>query len=640
MTSTSTTEQLPYSADHSDEVFYGILIVGVVIFSAAGSILTILYLFQRRNNSVSHRCSECIECIKENTTEDIFDKSWDFKTPISLKDEIIDINDTGVRLNFKNYSNNPEEEGQQYVFCSVHDNFTLLAPKIKVKKDQMLVSPGVEVTLSSKKKFTGYVTIEIPMCKMETVESIRVHWVATPLTSTPTTRDIPFEKDPSSSRLDCFYTWSDNDNVLVYTKHFSLFYCWCFKSAVRFELSAQICARVGQINGFPTLQIKFKILGMQNKLKKRQKNEHNGFHVVESGEIKLLENQNSKKKRGFLKCRIETLLRDNCPGWQHVTREGNQEQVYPTEQDVDIAELIKSWQRHHELCYCISWYMRCEMRSCHRLPIVVDVNNSSRDGKSHQKTTFTTEVDVSTAPVQDKSDVSSERESEEAEVTSHTYDKISLLSRETALSQKLRLTRLNRGRGKREGHENGGFSYISPNHENQRQIPEMMYDSPEYRSSGSSYASMKGHVNGLNRKAEQARTSPYEMRTRKQNLPAGHINILPINSSSSNTPNCETSDDSVTCSTSSPPTSYSESTSYHEPVSSHEPVSYPDPMIYSEETEYQQRQEPLRRPRTIGASMDQEETNIKERVDFEQTLAKSPVSDSISNSDHDVVAFV
>ncbi|XP_033739133.1 uncharacterized protein LOC117326491 [Pecten maximus] len=640
MSNISSTTQLPISTDNTADVLFGYLLWIVLLVTVIGVIVSVLIL-SRKNNSVSDLSYDDLQ---ENTTEDIFGKSWDFETSLSSMDGPVDINDTGVRLNFKNYGQNPEEESKLYLHCSVHDNFKLLASKLNVNNDQMLVSPAVELTLLSKQYLNGYMVIEIPVCKLKTFESLRVHWIATPLTSSLTKKDIPFQKDPASSALDCYYTWSDNGTVLVYTNHFCLFFCSCFRSDIRFELSAQICARVGQIDGFPTLKVKFIFLGIQNRLKNRQEDElesdiKNGFHVIEYGEIKLLEKQNSKKKRGFLRCSIDILMGDNCPKWEHVKRkrnqssiyrvvqEGDQCPIYQAVQDVDVAELMKRWHREHELCHCMTWYMKCEKRYSHRLPIVVDVTHSSHDGKRHLDTTFTMEVDITTGPdkVHDHNDVSGDRllkpphesrESEEVD-SEHPYDMIPIIPTETALSHQLP-TRTNKGRAETGVRNNTGFLYIETEQESQRNTPDMTYDCPDYMSTGSNYASMNAPVNGLNRSKGITSVSPYASanvsdRSRRQH--SRHSNNILVNNSSSNKQAGGSRDHNGSRGTSSSPIINSETTDRH-------------------------LHDPNDRPPTIGASNDPDETMKKQIVDDEQTIANSTVSDSLTNGNNETITFV
>ncbi|XP_021379004.1 uncharacterized protein LOC110466660 [Mizuhopecten yessoensis] len=340
---------------------------------------------------------------KNENNRDMFGRSWDFRKPLSSLKDQIHINETGVSVAFSKNSNQYEQELKFNVYCSIHENFKVLASKLNIKNYQMLVSPVAELALSYKTHLHGHVILELPLCKFETFSSLGVHWISTPLTTFATVKDIPYEKDPTSSSLDCFYTLSDSGTVRVYTNHFSLFFCTCCKSDIRFELLAQTCARVGVIDGYPTLQIKLFFQGLQNRLKKREENENEldkkkGFNVIEGGEIHLLKKPNSKTKSGFLKCRLSTLMEERCPKWEHIKRGEDQCPIYQPEQVVDVAELIRCWHKDHELCYCINWYLKCEKRYCHRLPIVIDVENTRHLTKSDKKiqTTFTMEVDINT----------------------------------------------------------------------------------------------------------------------------------------------------------------------------------------------------------------------------------------------------
>ncbi|XP_033761530.1 uncharacterized protein LOC117343295 [Pecten maximus] len=233
---------------------------------------------------------------------------WQIREEISLKNLKVPIVRSAVKLSFCE-GNFKESPGTSFALRgSVHTDLGSLCKCLDIEDNRMLVSPVPEFHVGKNVILNDYAITEIPLCVPAMSSSLKVHWMETNKNQPKTMADVPFVQCHRKTGMDTFYIIPEGRNtcVHVYTRHFSVFYCTACKEEIQFKMAAEVYAREGSIDGFPTLHVTMPLLGPYEMLEdcreeRNRRMEEVNFRRIDRGKISTLKSKHSTALRFQLK---------------------------------------------------------------------------------------------------------------------------------------------------------------------------------------------------------------------------------------------------------------------------------------------------------------------------------------------------
>ncbi|XP_069114657.1 uncharacterized protein [Argopecten irradians] len=328
----------------------------------------------------------------ETPPTDILKGQWKIRQNICMQNLNVSIETSTVKLSFSkdNFKNGQDSS---FSLCgSVHTDLRKLLQCIEIEDDRMLVSPVPEFHIGRSMMLYDYAITEIPLCVPVHSPSLKVHCMETD-DSNLKTIDVPFQKYPHMSSLDIFYIIPKDRHtcVHVYSRHFCVFYCTVCNEDVPFQMEAEVYAREGSFEGFPTVHIKMPLLGPYEMLEdcreeRKKSMEEVNFKRIDRGKIKTLESKIGTALKFCLKSPLN---------WDHDTdREGV---IFQQEQFIDETPSIKCISKRHHLQDdgAIQWKIKCKEPYRGTIAFTIDVTNfSTSDHRDSKISRFRPEFEV------------------------------------------------------------------------------------------------------------------------------------------------------------------------------------------------------------------------------------------------------